>query len=237
MRFQFFALFLTLWFLPPQIAVAEDWLLVETRKVPNRCDHPLICLPQSELASRNLLKLTRKNQSSFFGFLKSVSSISGIPDAAVAGLHPPEPEILHELVLAPKLGPLINHPGMYFDSQKLDDVEATAAFSSHLRKRLKALGVNFLTKEEWENTPGKPTLSIRYTARLESAGCIVPFSVSMTLKEEVVLVRDPSQKINATIWSYSRRQNLANTNYGPDNSLREIVAKFEKDWREAHAES
>ena len=234
MRFRLLTFFLAIWCLQPHFAMAEDWLLVETRKVPDRCDHPLICLPQSELASRNLLKLTRKNQKSFFGFLKSVSSISGIPDAAVAGLHPPEPEILHELVLAPKLGPLIDHPGMYFDSQKLDDVEATASFSSHLRKHLEALGVRFLTKEEWEGTLGKPTLSIRFTARLESAGCIVPFSVSMTLKEEVVLVRDPSQKINATIWSYSRRQNLANTNYAPDNSLREIVAKFEKDWREAH---
>lgn len=219
----------------PRIAVAEDWLLVETRKVPDSCAHPLICLPKSELASRHLLKLTRKNQNSFFGFLKSVASVSGIPDAAVAGLHPPEPQALHKLDLAPKLRPLVDHPGVYFDTVKLDEGEVTAEFSEYIKRKLGALGLKFLTEEEWEATPGKPTLSIRYAARLESAGCIVPFSVSMTLKEEVVLVRDPSQKISATIWSYSRRQNLANTNYGPTNSLWEIVAKFEKDWREANS--
>lgn len=218
----------------PRGAVAEDWLLVETRKVPGGCTHPLICLPKSELASRHLLKLTRKNQNSFFDFLKSVASISGIPDTAVAGLHPPDPVALHKLDLAPRLRPLIDHPGVYFDTKKLDEGEVTAEFSAYIKQRLSALGLKFLTKKEWEQTPGKPTLSIRYAARLESAGCIVPFSVSMTLKEEVVLVRDPSQKISATIWSYSRRQNLANTNYGPTNSLWEIVEKFESDWRKAN---
>lgn len=218
----------------PRLTAANDWLLVETRKVPDSCAHPLICLPKSELASRHLLKLTRKNQSSFFGFLKSVASISGIPNAALVGLHPPDPKALHQLELAPKLRPLVDHPGVYFESAKLDGTDTTAEFSNHIRQRLSALGLRFLTKEEWENTPGKPTLSVRFSARLESAGCIVPFSLSMTLKEEVVLVRDPSQKISATVWSYSRRQNLANTNYGPTNSLWEIVEKFETDWRKAN---
>ncbi|WP_370231363.1 hypothetical protein [Cognatishimia sp.] len=218
----------------PRLAAAEDWLLVETRKVPDTCAHPLICLPKSELESRHLLKLTKKNQNSFFGFLKSVASISGIPNIAVAGLHPPDPQTLHQLDIAPKLRPLRDHPGVYFESSKLDGGDVTAEFSDMIRQRLSALGLRFLTKEEWENTPGKPTLSVRFSARLESAGCIVPFSLSMTLKEEVVLVRDPSQKISATVWNYSRRQNLANTNYGPTNSLFEIVEKFEADWRAAN---
>jgi hypothetical protein len=218
----------------PRMALAEDWLLVETRKVPDTCAHPLICLPKSVVASRHLMKLTRKNQTSFFDFLKSVASISGIPNSAMAGVHKPDPAVLHTLELAPKLRPLVDHPGVYFDSTKLDQTETTQEFSALLRQRLEALGLKFLTKAEWEATPGRPTLSVRYTARLDSAGCIVPFSLSMTIKEDVVLVRDPSQKISATIWHYSRRQNLANTNYGPTNSLWEIVEKFEADWRKAN---
>ena len=218
----------------PSAGLANDWILVETRKVPKTCVHPLICVPKSKLTSRHLLNLTRQNRENLYEFLNSVASVSRIPDSAVVGLCKPDPQAFHTLEIAPKLAPLINHPGVFFDSSKLDGTEASADFSAQIRKRLEALGLKMLTKEEWEATPGRPTLSMRYAARLESAGCIVPFSVSMTIKEEVVLVRDPSQKINATVWSYSRRQNLANTNYSPTNALLEVLERFEKDWREAH---
>lgn len=218
----------------PSMGGASDWIMVETRKVPKTCAHPLICIPQSNLVSRHLLNVSKQSRDRLYDYLKSAASISGIPNSAIEGLYPPNPQVLHKLEIAPKLLPLVDHPGVYFDSTKLDATEGSEHFSAELRKRLKALGVTLLTKEDWENTPGRPTLSLRYTARLESAGCIVPFSVSMTLKEDVVLVRDPNQKITATVWSYSRRQNLANTNYSPTNSLLEVLEKFESDWREAH---
>ena len=230
--FGLLCLMVSLWL--PQTAASEEWLLVETRHVPNDCAHPLICLPKSEVAGRHLINMSQKGRRSFFEFLNTVSSVAGIPDSAITGLHPPDATALHDLEISPKLRPLINHPGVYFDSTALDDGEFTSDFSTAVRGRLEALGLRLLTKEEWQQTPGRPTLSIRFTARLESAGCIVPFAVYMTLKEEVVLVRDPTQKITATIWSGSRRQNLASVNYGPNNAIREVLERFETDWRKAN---
>lgn len=224
---------LFLWVIPAQ-GSADNWLMVETRTVPNACEHPLICLPKSRLESRHLLNLSRKNRASFDSFLTSAASISGIPDTALAGLYPPDHTALHALEISPKLAPLRDHPGVYFDSQRLDDEEATKGFSEYIRNQLQAMGLKILTRKDWETTPGRPILSIRYAARLESAGCIVPFAIYMTIKEDVVLVRRPDTKIEATIWTSSRRQNLAHTNHSPTTALHELIDKFEKDWRKAN---
>ena len=93
----------------------------------------------------------------------------------------------------------------------------------------------FLSKEEWQATPGRPQLKVRYSARKESEGCIIPFSVSISVIEEAVLVRDADLKVSATVWAKTVRQNLANRNYTIQSALREAVEQFNADWRSANA--
>jgi hypothetical protein len=128
---------------------------------------------------------------------------------------------------------LRDHPGVYFDSATLDSVPESEGFSEFLRTQLTAAGVRFLTKDEWLQMPGKPKLTVRYSRHRESEGCIIPFSVHLSITEEAVLVRAPDLKATSTIWSATVRENLANRNYRPTSAIRELVDKFLRDWTNA----
>ena len=107
-------------------------------------------------------------------------------------------------------------------------------FVLHVQDMLKELGIKELTKEEIAKVPGSATLNVRFSAQKESAGCITPFSVSFSVTEEVVMVRNPSVKLKTSIWSASSKENLANRNYKPFNALEDAVAKFVTDYRGAN---
>ena len=92
-----------------------------------------------------------------------------------------------------------------------------------------------LTKEEMEMTPGRPTLTVNFSPRRESEGCIIPYSVSMAIKEEVVMVRDTTIKLSGNAWAGSVRENLANRNFTPTSALNEVLQKLEKDFTAANS--
>jgi len=214
-------------------AAAQSWLLVEVRDLPGQCTRPISCMGQSELALRNLIHLHREDRNSFLQLLNSAASIRGLSeeDQTVSNIDAESMiAALHPIPKAQKLTPLINHPGVFFDPTALDAEEATNNFSPYIREQLNNAGVRFLTKEEWENTPGRPTLSVRYSKRTESAGCIIPFSVSLSISEETVMVRNPSLKVNGSTWSGQSKENLANLNFTPMSALVQVVENFVKDW-------
>lgn len=216
-------------------AAAEDWVMVETRELPSSCTDPMNCDDPSRLLLRNFLSLRNSEKSTFSQLLNSMSTIRGVPDdVTLPACRQMVEKAAHPPPVATKPELLAGHPGVYFDSTRIDGIEVSAAFSGALRERLGAAGVKFLTEEEWQDTPGRPTLSLSYSVRKESAGCIIPFSISLQIKEEVLLVRDVSLKTNAPIWSGLVRQNLTNTHYMPENALDEIIVKFLKDWGKAN---
>ncbi|WP_421749827.1 hypothetical protein [Cognatishimia sp.] len=218
-------------------AVANELVLLEARRLPQACGEPLSCIPQSQLLVRNIAALDQRESREIMSFLNRISSIRGISDTHIDTLNTSKAVIAkryHAPAKAEKLDLLRHHPGVYFDTEKLDQKEDTQSFGSYVKTQLGAAGVKFLSKEDWEETPGRPTLTLRYSARRESEGCIIPFSVSLSISEEAVLVRDASLKVSGTIWAATTRQNLANTNYTSTSALRETVDKFLTDWKMAH---
>lgn len=225
-------------------AQAESWLLIETRSVPNQCERPLECVARSTLLTRNMAFLTPSDRDTVTGFLNQIATIRGIPDDLV---HAAEPQpiagqltagqitqVLQPIPRAEKLAPLVGHPGAFFDTKTLDDAEVTEGFSAYVITELQRAGFRFLTREEMEQTPGRPKLSLRFTPRRESAGCIIPFSISLSISEEVVMVRNPALKLSGSAWAKTVKENLANRNYAPRNSLEEVVSAFAKDWQTAN---
>lgn len=226
-----------LWGATATQAKAQGWILLEARDVPDQCTRPVSCIDRSTLVMRNLLNMTSADRNVLLQTLNQMSTIRGLPeDLGNSAVIVPESMIpvLHPLPKAEQLAPLMGHPGVYFDPKSLDANEATAGFSGMIISQLSAAGVRFLSQEERENTPGRPTLSVRFSARTESAGCIIPFSVSMSITEETVMVRNPALKMSGAAWSRTVRQNLANLNYTPTNALNEAIVAFIKDWKAAN---
>jgi len=219
----------------PVFATAETWLMIEARDVPSNCAHPVDCIADSRLAARNVMSLSAADRETFILSLNSAATIRGVIDEPVVALYNDRPLELHALPVAEKLVPLIDHPGVLFDPTSLDGHEDTVGFADKIRTALEQAGLRFLTKEEWENTPGRPVLSVRYSAIKESAGCIIPYSVSMSIKEEVVLARNPNLKLTTNTWAGTGRQNLANTNFQPANALNDVLGNFVADYTKANA--
>lgn len=222
----------------PKPVTAQDWLLVEVRDIPAQCQQPLTCIDKGQLAIRNMLSVRRSDRNLLLDTLNRLAIIRGIPEdivppQSVMGAADMTP-ILQTLPMAETLAPLVNHPGVFFDSTDLDATAQTANFSLIVREALASAGVHLLTEQELEVTPGRPTLSVSFRPRTESAGCIIPFHVSMAISEETVLVRNPDIKMVNRVWSGIARENLANMNYTPLSSLLEVVDKFIQDWKTAN---
>jgi len=218
-------------------AIAQDWLFVETHSIPGQCSQPVSCLNKADLLQRNILFVPIEEQLALLQFLNQISAIRGVDtglDGHATVSYNDITAQLHSVPPGEKLAALIKHPGVYFDSEKLDADPATASFATYVRTHLTQLGVRFLTEEERDETPGRPTLSVRFTARTESAGCIIPFSLSMSISEETVMVRNPGIKTSGSAWAGSAKENLANANYTPESALKEVVEKFKKDWETAN---
>lgn len=221
----------------PQMAPAQHWLLIETRDLPGQCSRPLSCIDRSTLALRNLVAVSAGERDMLLRTLNGLSTIRGLPEETTnQSMILPETMIatLHPLPKAANLDALIGHPGVFFDPTTLDADEATAGFSAFVISQLTAAGVPLLSQDEMDNTPGRPQLSVRFSPRTESAGCIIPFSVSMAVSEETVMVRNPTLKTSGSAWSGLVKENLANRNYSPMSALQELVTAFVTDWKSAN---
>jgi hypothetical protein len=215
--------------LPTGPAAARETIYVEAQRLPEGCQHPDRCQNRGTSLLRNIMFLNAKERNSLTLLLNRMATIRGLPPPNV--IARPDPAQLHALPAADKSTPLRNHPGMYFDSSALDGNPLTAEFGKMVRETLGQAGVRFLSKEEVARIPGTPTLAVRLSARKESEGCIIPFSVSMSLTEDSVLVRNPDLKMTSTVWAGSARENLTNLHYTPRSALKEIVQKFATDWK------
>ena len=214
-------------------AQAQNWLQIEARDIPAACTRPASCTDRSELALRSILNISQTERNVLLQTINRMATVRGLPDDFQRqSVIVPESmiEIIHPMPAAAPLSLLANHPGVFFDSVALDKNEETAGFGPYIREHLSAAGVRFLTEEELERTPGRPRLTVRLTPRSESEGCIIPFSVSMSISEEAVMVRNPSLKVSANAWSKVAKENLANKNYTPMSSLSQVVEQFVTDW-------
>lgn len=215
-----------------------DWVMIEARLVPQTCSKPMECIPKSSLILCNLAFMEQADTRDITLFLNRIATIRGISDTTTDALSFSTPALVdrfHEQEPSEKRELLRDHPGVFIDATALDSDPESAGFSDFLRTQLTAAGLRFLTKGEWALAPGRPRLSVRYSRHRESEGCIIPFSVHLSITEDAVLVRSPSLKSTSTIWSGTVRENLANRSYRPSSAIRELVEKFLHDWNAAQS--
>jgi hypothetical protein len=139
--------------------------------------------------------------------------------------------------LADKIATLRGLDGVFVDFRAVRGPRTfTRDFGSEVHgyvvKALQNAGVPLLTKDEVDVTPGRPTLTLRYS--VEVVGC-KPWSLSLGLKQTSVLARDLSIMLEGTTWSSSARQSEEDVNFGALEALQKIVSAFASDYAKANS--
>lgn len=221
---------------------ADTWLLVETNIVPSGCATASDCVERSIDQRRDLMAMDADETMAFLGVigdlarLKNVPDVLDGPDVSELPLDTIIPQ-LQVLEVQDKVGALRGLPGVYFDASRVSGDGAGEAFTAYFTDLLTNNGIPVLTEEEALALPGAGRLSVSLSLTRDNAGCILPFRANISLKEEVVLVRDPSIKLELTTWSGSVNQNFTNTNYLAGAALRDVAKKFVADYQTANADN
>lgn len=92
--------------------------------------------------------------------------------------------------------------------------------------------IPILTREEAEAHPGNPTLSLRYSP--EVIGCR-PWSVSLSLKQRLLLARKTELMIEGTTWSGSAMQSEADADFREDAAMEQVIIAFAEAYVEANS--
>ncbi|MEE9389074.1 MAG: hypothetical protein V3U96_10735 [Paracoccaceae bacterium] len=125
--------------------------------------------------------------------------------------------------------------GVFLDLKRMPNTHESSLFVSQVTETFQKLNIPILTKEQAAALPGNPRLSIQFSDNKDVAGCIVPFRATMKLTEEMVTVRDPSIKLDMSVWSASIGQNLGNTNFTGSMALESALSRFVEDFQEANS--
>jgi hypothetical protein len=97
-------------------------------------------------------------------------------------------------------------PGVYVLVESLNlDMEKDGLTKDQLRmeveSQLRNAGIRVLTREEKLKTAGNPQLYVNVNLLKSSSPFACPYSVEISLEQEVVLVRKPNMRTVATTWS------------------------------------
>ncbi len=127
--------------------------------------------------------------------------------------------------------------GVYFDLNSLRSPtgfvgEFGASVQAEAVQKFKLAGIPVLTKEEVEQTPGKPKLAIYFSLTNPDTGCW--FSVFASLTQTMLLTRNHTVKLRAGTWGTSG-------GYSPDfpdrpeyDAIMLVVDKFIDDFKKAN---
>lgn len=220
-------------------AQADNWLLVQTNVFPAGCDSLAACIDVSTHESRNLMALSAQDTSAFLGIVDQMADVKDVPELPEATMPADFPlsDIIPRLQIIDvqgKVDALRDLPGVYFDAGRVSGDGMSDQFTAYFTEMLTEAGIAVLTEEEALALPGAARMSVSLSMRRDNAGCILPFRASLSIKEEVVLVRDPSIKLETTTWSASVAENFANTNFTAENALRDAAQKFIDDYLQAN---
>ncbi len=221
-------------------ARSENWLLVQTNVFPAGCPSLVDCIDASTQELRNLMALDPDETTAFLYVIARLSDVQDVPNLPGASMPAEFPlmEIvprLQVLEVRGKEDALRGLPGIYFDAARVAGDGMPEVFAAYFTDMLNAAGIPILTEEEALLLPGAARMSVSLSLTRDNAGCIFPFRASLSLKEEVVLVRDPAIKLETTTWSASVAENFTNTNFTSDMALRDAAQRFIDDYKNANA--
>lgn len=219
---------------------AENWILVEAMVFPEGCANLTDCVAAQTHEQRTLMAMDSETTSAFLDTLDALADVRGVPEPEKGPL-PADFDLveivpnLRVLEIASKPDVLRGIPGIYFDATRVAGEGASDRFIAEFAAKLTTAGVRILTEDEALALPGAAKMSVSLSESRENAGCVFPFRASLTLKEEVVLVRDPKIKFETTSWTYSVGQNFTAVNYLGYDALTDAAQRFIDDYTTANA--
>ncbi|GHA59875.1 hypothetical protein GCM10008927_26850 [Amylibacter ulvae] len=232
------------------------WLMWEQSRIDlAACLHDGLCNPQRSFITRLVEEPDFARAQSVFYELDRVSLARRQPP-----IHPDTPIVCpanfnqieqpttpqlqvytdspdyEKMEISDKLAPLKNLPGVYF---KLDGVRGPTDDGGKFGQQLQGYvtdamtkaGIPILTKEELENTPGKPQFSASFSGT-QSNGCT--WRVSAMLKQTVLLSRDLSVKLASTTWASFGGFDAAQPEQDEFDALTMLIDKFITDYKKVN---
>jgi hypothetical protein len=231
--------------LTSSISHAENWVFVEALVFPEGCETWTACLDDTTDSRRNIMAMDDDITNSFLTALDAMAEIRNVPKPAETEPmeEPTTPRVINIMDVIPQLSilevtkrpdVLRGLPGIYFDASRVVGDGNSDRFIAEFTQMLGTAGIPIFTEEEALLLPGAAKMSVSLSIMADNGGCILPFTASLSIKEELVLVRDPTIKIESATWSGRVAQNFANTNYGGYDALRDAAQKFIDDYLAAN---
>lgn len=222
-------------------ANADNWLFVQTNVFPSGCESLVACIDSTTDERRNLMEMSATETMVFLSIIDELSEVQDVPPIPDAKAPPDFPlsEIVPRLQVIEvqgKVDALRGLPGVYFDANRVSGEGLSDEFTAYFTDMLNTAGIPILTEEQARAMPGAARMSVSLSMTRDNAGCILPFRASLSIKEEVVLVRDPTIKLETTTWSVNVAENFANTNYVATAALRDAAQQFIVDYGVANEE-
>ncbi|MEM8980940.1 MAG: hypothetical protein AAGD04_15755 [Pseudomonadota bacterium] len=230
----------------PAAAIEQNTIWVMWERVlgtPALCDGE-DCAPQSEFRSHFLEGLPQAEARALFDDWTPLARLTGAADIAHSTMPActaeEEPEIFtlaeSERALVEKIETLRGLEGIFADfrgargpSWMRENFGETVDL--FMRKALAKAGIPLLTREQMEETPGRPQLTVRFSPEVQ--GCR-PWSVSLSVKQTMVLTRDTRMMLEGTTWSASQRQSEEDVDFGPLDAAETAILAFVEAYRQAN---
>lgn len=235
--------YLSVWLASVGTGAAQDRLLyLEAAELADGCAILQDCLEDPVQTSRQVLRMTPENMTSFLAVLSESADMRNLPDmrrqhdgsqctSATHSMH----ETLEDVPLTDAAGTLRGLTHVHFDAMAVKGPNGDAAtFGAILHPRMVSLlesaGLTVVSAQEVVDVPGQPHLRVSFSPFVDDRGCIRPFRASLQLKQSVVMTRDTSIRYEATTWSKSVAQAFTNTNRTPEIAMMEAIDAFIADW-------
>jgi len=197
--------------------------------------HFIVDIPSSDALDffQSLEPYATANGSANIAHKKSPICLGGLGSSS---LDTPSVAEINALPLAEKIDTLRGLKGVYVDLRAvIGPAGYIGSFGQtahqYLTVQFARAGIPILVKDDLLMAPGSPELSIRFSPQIQ--GCR-PWSVSLSLKQTLLLSRDLTLKIRGSTWSSSFGQDQTDIDYTVDNAVRDVVKVFIADYLAAN---
>lgn len=216
------------------------WVVWERALTRSFCADPEAC-PEADYYMHVIEGIAPLAAQGFYRDLAPAAEAQGRPnlhlrESPFCAPKPDAPLLPPERIIADKIETLRGIEAIYVDARGIrGPAEFEGGFGQIAQDFINATfarhGIRVLDRDEQMTTPGAPFLQLRYTR--EVFGC-KPWSISLSLRQDVVLARDQDVMIEATTWSTWVQANETEPDFDVRQGMEQAVLNFSQAWAEAN---
>lgn len=222
------------------------WMVWEQRFVDDAlCQTKALCTPQRKFITRLVEEPTEQKAREMLGAIDQLAKLRGHPVE-----HPDTPAICRHTEAAKiigfdpelwdvsdKMSALKGLKGVYFSVRNLKSPKGySGAFGYNLQNamehRFQTAGLQVLSEEQMEETPGKPQLNIYFSNTNPKTGCT--YSVFASLTQTKLLTRNHTTKLKVGTWGASGGPSAKHPNANEFDAVIRVVDKLLDDYKRAN---